>query len=401
MFSPEAENSSAEAAQNEKTAARLASPGRPMLAGGKCAARRAAPHPAADPTLSARQGDTIMNILRRILAAGAATAALSIAGGAVAADWKFALEEQLDEVQGVFATRFKEHVEANSDHTVSIFPYGALGESADVTELVQLGAIQFANASPGFMGSEIPELNVFLLPYTLPEEGPVLADFFKTSPTIHETLAARYEDQGLSLVTMYPEGEVVMTTKAPVTSPDDLDGVKFRVMTSPLLVETYRAFGATPTPLPWGEVFSSLQLNMIQGQENPMFFVESTKMYEVTDHITYAGHNVYTTAVVANSTFFNGLSDEDKALVQAAADAAYEHIIAYQEGLTQRAEAAILEAKPSMTVTVLTDEQRAPFRAAAEQVREAYVEMVGEAGAKVLGGFKADIEASRARVGTN
>jgi TRAP-type C4-dicarboxylate transport system substrate-binding protein len=172
-------------------------------------------------------------------------------------------------------------------------------------------------------------------------------------------------------------------------------------MTSPLLVETYRAFGATPTPLPWGEVFSSLQLNMIQGQENPMFFVESTKMYEVTDHITYAGHNVYTTAVVANKAFFDGLSDEDRALVEAATEVAYEHIIDYQEGLTERAEAAILEAKPEMTVTVLTDAQRAPFRAAAEEVRAAYIEMVGEAGEKVLEGFKADIEASRARVGTN
>ncbi len=342
-----------------------------------------------------------MRKLNRVLAAGVAAAALFAAGVAAAADWKFALEESIDEVQGVFATQFKEHIEANSDHTVSIFPYGALGESADVTELTQLGAIQFANASPGFMGSEIPELNVFLLPYTLPEEGPVLADFFKTSPTIHETLAALYENQGLSLVTMYPEGEVVMTTKEPVASPADLDGVKFRVMTSPLLVETYRAFGATPTPLPWGEVFSSLQLNMIQGQENPMFFVESTKMYEVTDHITYAGHNVYTTAVVANKAFFDGLSDEDKALVEAATDAAYEYITAYQEGLTERAQAAILEAKPEMTVTVLTDEQRAPFREAAEAVRATYVEMVGDSGADVLDGFAADIEASRARVGTN
>ncbi|MGF1660688.1 MAG: TRAP transporter substrate-binding protein DctP [Rubrimonas sp.] len=333
------------------------------------------------------------------LLSGAAAVALLAAGAASAAEWKFALEEQLNEVQGVFATRFKEHVEANSDHTVAIFPYGSLGESADVTELTQLGAVQFANASPGFMGSEIPELNVFLLPYTLPEEGPVLADFFATSPTIYQDLAARYEDQGLSLVVMYPEGEVVMTTKEPVASPADLDGVKFRVMTSPLLVETYRAFGATPTPLPWGEVFSSLQLNMIQGQENPMFFVESTKMYEVTDHITYAGHNVYTTAVVANSAFLDGLSEEDRAVVDAATQAAFEHIMEYQEGLTQRAEDMILKAKPDMNVTVLTDEQRAPFRAAAEDVRATYVEMVGEAGSKILDGFAQDVAASRERVG--
>jgi TRAP-type C4-dicarboxylate transport system substrate-binding protein len=339
-------------------------------------------------------------MVRTTLAALAATATL-MGSTAFAAEWKFALEEAIHEVQGVYATRFKEYIEANSDHTVAIFPYGTLGESADVTELTQLGAVQFANASPGFMGSEIPELNVFLLPYTLPEEGPVLAEFFDSSETIYNDLAALYEPQGLKLIKMYPEGEVVMTTKEPVTAPADLDGVKFRVMTSPLLVETYRAFGATPTPLPWGEVFSSLQLNMIQGQENPMFFVESTKMYEVTDHITYAGHNVYTTAVVANAGFYESLSDEDKALVEAATADAFAYIMEYQEGLTQRAEAAILEAKPSMTVTVLTDEQREPFRQAAEQVREEYVDMVGESGAAVLEGFRADIEAARAAVGTN
>lgn len=130
-----------------------------------------------------------------------------------------------------------------------------------------------------------------------------------------------------------------------------------------------------------------------------MFFVESTKMYEVTDHITYTGHNNFTTAVAANQGFYNGLSDEDKALVAAAADAAYAFIIEYQEGLTEEAEALILEAKPDMTVTVLTDEQREPFRQAAEQVRAAFVEMVGDSGAAVLDGFEADIAASEERVG--
>jgi len=336
-------------------------------------------------------------------AAAAAVSALAIsaATGAHAATWKYALEEAIDEVQGVYATKFKEHVEANSDHTVEIFPFGTLGESDDTTELTQMGALQFTNASPGFMGKTIPELQVFLLPYVLPEDHDVLADFYQTSDTINDYLASLYQEKSLKLIDMYPEGEVVMTTKEPVTAPADLDGVKFRVMTSPMLVETYDAFGATPTPLPWGEVYGALQTNIIQGQENPMFFVESTKMYEVTDYITYAGHNNFTTAVIANQSFYEGLSDEDKAVVEAAADVAYEHILEYQKGLTQRSEEMILEDKPKMNVTVLTDEQREPFREAAEQVKEAFVEEVGETGQKVLDGFNDDIEESQARVQDN
>ncbi len=338
-------------------------------------------------------------MIKRFATMTAAAAVLVGFTGTASADtWKYAIEEALHEVQGVYATKFKEYIEANSDHEVEIYPFGTLGESADTTELAQLGAIQFVDASPGFTGSLIPELQVFLLPYVLPEDPKVLADFYETSDTINEKLASMYEEKSLKLIDMFPEGEVVMTTKEPVESPADLEGVKFRVMTTPLLVETYDAFGATPTPLPWGEVFGSLQLNMIQGQENPMFFVESTNMYEVTDYITYTGHNNFTTAVAANLGFYEGLSDEDKKLVQEAADVAYDHIIEYQEGLQQEAEQKILEAKPSMTVTVLTDEQRAPFREAAERVQEKFVDMTGDSGKEVLEGFIADIKESQKRV---
>ncbi|WP_245578903.1 TRAP transporter substrate-binding protein DctP [Cucumibacter marinus] len=331
------------------------------------------------------------------LALSASALAISV-GTASAAEWKYALEEAIDEVQGVYATQFKEYIEANSDHTVSIFPFGTLGESADLTELAQMGAIQIVDASPGFMGALIPEAEVFLIPYVLPEDQEVLADFYDTSPTINEDLAALYEEQQLHMIEMFPEGEVVMTTKEPVTSREDLNEVKFRVMTSPLLVQTYDAFGATPTPLPWGEVYSSLQLNMIQGQENPMFFVESTGMWEVTDYITFTGHSTFTTSVAGNLNWWNGLSDEDKQLVNDAAAAAYDYIIEYQQGLTESSLDKILEQKPEMTVTRLTDEQRQPFREAAQSVRQTFIERAGESGADILEGFEADIEASRERV---
>ena len=139
-------------------------------------------------------------------------------------------------------------------------------------------------------------------------------------------------------------------------------------MTNPLLVESYKAFGATPTPLPWGEVYGGLQTNIIQGQENPTFFLYSAKIYEVTDHITYAGHNNFTTAVMADKDFYDGLSDADKKVIQDAADDAYDFIVDYQKGLAESELKKILEAKPGMTVTVLDDEQRRCFQEAAAEV---------------------------------
>ncbi|MEQ9245772.1 MAG: TRAP transporter substrate-binding protein DctP, partial [Nitratireductor sp.] len=173
--------------------------------------------------------------------------------------WRYAFEEALDEVQGVYAQKFKEEVEANSDHTVQLFPYGTLGESADTMEQAQTGILQFVDQSPGFTGSLIPEAQVFFVPYLLPQDTEKLGEFFRTSKAINEMFPELYAEQGLELLTMFPEGEVCMTTQEPVTGPPDLDQVKFRVMTNPLLVESYKAFGATPTPLPWGEVYGALQ----------------------------------------------------------------------------------------------------------------------------------------------
>lgn len=332
--------------------------------------------------------------IRHMLATAAAGAVLMGASSATAEVWRYAFEEAIDEVQGVFAQRFKEEVEANTDHTVQLFPYGTLGESADIMEQAQAGILQFVNQSPGFTGALIPEAQVFFVPYLLPTDQEHLARFFEESEAINSMFPELYAEQGLELLVMYPEGEVAMTTKEPVATCDDLNEVKFRTMTNPLLVESYRAFGATPTPLPWGEVYGGLQTNIIQGQENPTFFLYSTKIYEVTDHITYAGHNNFTTALMANQEFYEGLSEEDQQAIQDAVDVAFEHIIEYQEGLAEQELAKIMEAKPEMTVTVLDEDQRACFREAAAQVEETFIEMTGESGAAILEQMKEDLEAT-------
>ncbi|MEH6403753.1 MAG: TRAP transporter substrate-binding protein DctP [Sneathiella sp.] len=308
--------------------------------------------------------------------------------------WKYAFEESLTEVQGVYATKFKDEIEKNSDHKIQLFPYGTLGESADLMEQAQAGILQFVDQSPGFTGALIPEAQIFFVPYLLPTDQKHLARFFRESKAINEDLKSLYAEKGLELLKMFPEGEVAMTTKEPVNSCKDLDEVKFRVMTNPLLVEAYKAFGATPTPLPWGEVYGSLQTNIIQGQENPTFYLYSTKLYEVTDYITYTGHSNFTTAVMSNKEFFDGLGDADKKIIEAASTAAYEHIVVYQEGLAQQELAKIKKAKPSMTVTVLSEDQRSCFKNAASEVEAKFIEMTGDKGKAILKQFKADLMAT-------
>ncbi len=329
------------------------------------------------------------------LFAGVAAAAFALTAASASADtWRYAFEESMDEVQGKYAQKFKEEVEANTDHEIQLFPYGTLGESADIMEQAQAGILQFVDQSPGFTGSLIPEAQVFFVPYLLPTDQAQLARFYKESKAINEDFQELYAEQGLELLVMFPEGEVAMTTKEPVKSCDDLNEVKFRVMTNPLLVESYNAFGATPTPLPWGEVYGGLQTNIIQGQENPTFFLYSTKIYEVTDHITYAGHNNFTTAVMANKDFYDGLDEADQKAIQAAAETAYDYIVGYQKGLAEAELAKIKEAKPEMTVTVLSEEERACFKEAASEVEAKFIEMTGDSGKAILEQMKEDLAAA-------
>ncbi len=307
--------------------------------------------------------------------------------------WRYAHEEYANDVQDVFAHRFKEYIEANSPHQVQIFRFGELGESDDIMEQTQAGILQFVNQSPGFTGSLIPEAQIFFIPYLLPVEDQQIIEFFRTSKAINQMFAELYAEQGLELLRMYPEGEMVVTANTPIRSPEDFHGKNIRIMTNPLLSETYRAFGATPTPLPWGEVYGGLQTNIIQGQENPIFWIESGGLYEVSPHLTFTGHGQFTTAMMANQSFFEGLSPEQQQLIRDATTHAFDYITEYVPGLGERKLEKILAAKPEVTVTRLTAEEQQVFRERAGAVEARFIEMTGERGAKLLEQFKADLAA--------
>jgi len=316
-----------------------------------------------------------------------------MSAAAYSANWRYAHEEFESDVQDVFAVAFKEHVEANSDHTVQIYRFGELGESDDIMEQSQAGILQFVNQSPGFTGALIPEAQIFFVPYLLPTVEETVIQFFNNSTAINETFPELYAEQGLELLKMYPEGEMIVTLDEPFTSPEDLRGKNIRTMTNPLLSETYRAFGATPTPLPWGEVYGGLQTGILQGQENPIFWIESGGLYEVSPNLVYTGHGWFTTAMMANKDFFDGLSEEDQQLVREASEHAYEVIIEHISGLAEESLNKIQEASSEVTVTRLNEEQIEAFRERAPQVEERFIEMTGERGSELLDQFKADLEA--------
>jgi TRAP-type C4-dicarboxylate transport system substrate-binding protein len=325
----------------------------------------------------------------------AASFGIASASTAIADEWKYVMEEGLTDPQGLFATKFKEEIENNSDHTITIYPVGTLGESTDAMEQTLAGLLQFIDQSPGFTGAMIPEAEAFLVPYVQPTDPEEVKTYFKQGKAVNEMFHEIYRENGLELLAVFPEGEQVVTTKQPFTSPEELAGMKIRTMTSPLLLATYEAFGASPIALPWGELIGALKTNMVDGQENPAIWIEAYGLDDLAPVLTYTGHAQYTTAVMANSDFYDGLGDEDQQLIQNAAAVAQDYILDLAVEMDETGLNKIKETNPDVVINRLTPEQKAVFMERARAVEEAFIEKAGERGKAIIEQMKQDLEAAR------
>ena len=325
------------------------------------------------------------------------TLGLTAALAAHAEDWKFAVEEGPGDVQTIYAQEFKRLVEEKTKGKVkvTVYTYGQLGNENDLTQLTAAGAIQFSNASPGHLGTLVPEVQVLSLPFLLPEDADAKAKVLSSSKALYDTLAKDFSSKGLKLFTIYPEGEMVWATKKAIHKPEDLSDVKFRVMTSPVLVEQFKLYGANPVALPWGEIYSGLQMNIIQGQVNPAFFIESAKFYEVADHLIFLRDVEYTTTVVANADFWQGLPADQKTMLGEVRDELQKFIIVKEREKNAGAVAEMQKKNPKLQIVRLTDAERDVFRKRVEPLGDKLVQMAGGRTKQVLDQLRSEIAATK------
>ncbi len=299
--------------------------------------------------------------------------------------WRFAIEEAAGSVQDAYAQEFKRRIEERTGGAVevTVYPYGALGTSDDITEQLRMGSLQFAMASPGHLGKTIPELQVFLLHFLFSDDD--AANFAAIrDPAFRAELAPLFPEKGLELLGLLPEGWMVWTTKEPIREPDDFAGVKIRTMTSPLLLAAYEAYGASPQAMPYGEVYSALQLNMIDAQVNPVFAIEEMSFYEVTSHMIFARHAPFLTTFVTNTRFLAELPAGRRELVLEVARELGAYLAEVQERVNRERLDEIRERKPDMVLIELDEPQRDAFRRRSAPVREQFVERTGERGRALL-----------------
>jgi len=240
---------------------------------------------------------------------------------------------------------------------VQVFPGGQLGSEKDILEQVKTGLIHFMFTSPVQIATfdGWGPIGVLSMPYIIKgntdneqfasltklARGPVMREVNEKAAPVSNVYAL---DMGWWF------GQRYITTKGkPVIHPDDLKGLKIRTMDAPLARAAFKAFGAVPVPMALGELYTAMQMGVVEGQENPPNLIAQSKFYEVQKYLATTGHMTMNLMLVANYKWFQGLSPELRSvLVKAAMDAGD-----YQSDLQLKSAASDMEilTKNGMTIT--------------------------------------------------
>lgn len=252
---------------------------------------------------------------------------------------------------------------------VQVYPNNQLGNQRDVVEGLQMGSVELGNIA-SVMASFVPEINLFELPFLF--DGPEHFDGVMDS-WIGQSLAPAFEGRGLHLLGYFDVGERhIMTTDRPVQGLEDLRGLKIRTMENRLHLATFKAFGANPLPMAYGELYTALEQGVIDGAEaaDPNYFAK--RFYEPAPHWARIGWIRLIEYVVMSRSFYDELSPEDRAVIDQAA-----RIMILRQRAWYRDEAeSALERLEEAGVRVSFPD-RGPFRAAARRVYEEWASEVG------------------------
>ncbi|MGV6874223.1 TRAP transporter substrate-binding protein [Pseudochelatococcus sp. B33] len=237
------------------------------------------------------------------------------------------------------AKRFAELVNERSGGTISItvFPGAGLGNEQQLIEGLQLGAVDLAATVGAGFGTVLPDANVLGFLYLFRDKDHMQATMRgdigdKLAATLHEKTGIRTIDASWYYGTRH------LTANRPVSTPADLAGLKVRVLPVPIYEAGWRALGAGPTPVAFGELFTAIETNTVDAQENPLTIIKSVGIPLVHKNLTLTGHIVANIVIAMSDDAYSRLGAEQVEILKRAAAEAGE----YQDKLTTDAEAALI-----------------------------------------------------------
>ncbi|AXP03133.1 MULTISPECIES: TRAP transporter substrate-binding protein [Pseudomonas] len=266
-----------------------------------------------------------MGKLMKTLLAGACATGLLLTGVASHADeirertLRFAFQNVKEHPQGQGAQKFADLLGEKSGGKIKVrlFPGGTLGGDVQTVSALQGGTLDITVLNSGILAAQAPDYAMLDFPFLFNnvEEAHAVID-----GPVGQKLAAQLDSKGLVGLGYWDLGFRNLTnSKHPVTRLEDMQGLKIRVIQSPIYLETFSALGANPVPMAFPEVYTGLEQHTIDGQENPFTVIEGNKFYEVQKYLSVTGHIFNPQSLIISQKTWSRLNDDEKAMIRAAA----------------------------------------------------------------------------------
>lgn len=256
--------------------------------------------------------------------------------------------------------------------TIEIYPNASLGDERTLLEGMQIGTVDMGLITNGPVANFVEEMAVFELPFLFPSpqaayqvlDGPIGQELLdKLSEVNLKGLA--YAERGFRNLT---------NSQRPVHTPEDMQGLRIRVMENPVYVDTFRALGANAIPMAWTEALTAMQQGTIDGQENPVNVVHSFKLSETQKHMTLSRHTYAPATFVMGMPAWNKLPQEAQEVLTQAAQEAAEH----ERQLNAQMETKQLTELREAGMQINDSPDLAAFQSAVAPVYEKYGKQFGD-----------------------
>ncbi len=263
-------------------------------------------------------------VQRRHVLHGLGALSLSMASGATTAKSServlTAADVHVNDYPTVEAVRWmSRQLEAQTSGRLRIRVYhaGQLGRESDTIDLTRFGALDITRVNFAPLTNAFPLTQLFAMPYVFDSVAHMRR---AVDGAVGKAVLQAFEKRDLIGLAIYDAGSrSFYDVRGPIVEPGDLRGLKIRVPPSDIFLDMARAFGANPTPLPVGEVYSALQTHLIDGAENNWRTFHTSRAFEVARFMAHTQHSYSPEALLMSRRTFDGLSPSDRELVRATA----------------------------------------------------------------------------------
>lgn len=272
---------------------------------------------------------------------------------------------------------FKKNVEERSKGRlkIEIYPNGSLGGDVQLTEAVATGSLDMALPSTSVLTTYSDEFGILDMPYLFKDAQ---SAFAAMDGDVGKTLADKVKAKGIDILGYTYNGPRSTTSKVkPIEKPEDLQGLKMRVMESPIFIDYYKTLGANPTPMSFTELYTGLQQGTVEAQENPPSLTFANKFYEVQKYSSIDEHVHNFLAFLINDNKFKSLSADDQKILT---EEAKKYVDEQRKMELKDNDKAIkdLETVGKLQTNILTADQKAAMRKALQPMYDKYQAKFGK-----------------------